>query len=56
MDYVKGLPIHVSCDQQKLSVEERLKLFRLVCATVAYAHQQQVHSPVSEAEQHFGDR
>ena len=42
MDYVDGLPIDVYSDRQKLSVVERLRLFRTVCSAVHYAHQRQV--------------
>src|SRR2546423_2080614 len=39
MEYVEGQQIHYYCDTQKLSVAERLRLFRKVCSAVAYAHQ-----------------
>ena len=39
MEYVEGLPIDVYCDRHKLSISERLRLFRTVCAAVHYAHQ-----------------
>src|SRR5688572_4055932 len=39
MDYVEGLTITEFCDQNKLSIEERLALFRKVCGAVTYAHQ-----------------
>jgi WD40 repeat protein/serine/threonine protein kinase len=39
MEYVDGLPLDQYCDQHRLSVEERLTLFRTVCAAVHYAHQ-----------------
>jgi serine/threonine protein kinase len=42
MEYVEGLPIDEYCDQGKLPVPERLKLFRTVCSAVAYAHQRLV--------------
>src|SRR5262245_17282603 len=42
MEYIEGLPIHRYCDTSRLNVVERLRLFRLVCAAVAYAHEQQV--------------
>ncbi len=38
MEYVEGLPIDEYCRQNRLSVEERLKLFRKVCSAVQYAH------------------
>ncbi len=42
MEYIEGSPIHRYCDTLRLSVAERLGLFRQVCAAVAYAHEQKV--------------
>ena len=39
MELVEGVPIDTYCDQQYLSVTERLQLFRRVCNGVEYAHQ-----------------
>lgn len=39
MEYVEGKSITKYCDQQKLSVEERLGLFQQVCEGVHHAHQ-----------------
>ena len=39
MEYVEGLPINEYCDAHKLSISERLILFRTVCLAVSYAHQ-----------------
>ena len=39
MEYVDGVPITTYCDRQRLGVEERLRLFRDVCAAVHHAHQ-----------------
>lgn len=39
MEYVDGLPIDTYCDQHRLSVNERLRLFQTVCEAVQYAHQ-----------------
>jgi len=39
MEYVKGLPITEHCDRHKLSIEDRLNLFRQVCLSVHHAHQ-----------------
>jgi len=39
MEYVKGLPITEHCDRHKLSIEDRLNLFRQVCLAVNHAHQ-----------------
>jgi serine/threonine protein kinase len=38
MEYISGTPIDVYCDTRQLSIVERLKLFRTVCAAVQYAH------------------
>jgi tetratricopeptide (TPR) repeat protein len=38
MEYVEGLPIDEYCNAHALTVVERLKLFRQVCAAVSYAH------------------
>jgi eukaryotic-like serine/threonine-protein kinase len=38
MEYIEGLPIDEYCNQHALSLPERLKLFREVCAAVSYAH------------------
>jgi serine/threonine protein kinase/TolB-like protein len=42
MEYIEGLPIHRYCDTRRLSVRERLNLFRQVCAAAHYAHENQV--------------
>ncbi|MDZ7720150.1 MAG: tetratricopeptide repeat protein [Balneolaceae bacterium] len=42
MDYVDGTPLFEYCDQQNLSVESRLEIFKLVCRTVHYAHKNAV--------------
>jgi len=42
MEYVSGLPIDEYCDQHKLTIEDRLKLFLKVCSAVEYAHQKLV--------------
>src|SRR4051812_1175355 len=39
MEYVAGEPIDHYCENRQLSIPERLKLFRDVCAAVHYAHQ-----------------
>jgi serine/threonine-protein kinase len=38
MEYVEGEPIDRYCDERKLSIPERLKLFEGVCSAVQYAH------------------
>ncbi len=39
MEYIAGEPIDQYCDHHNLTIQERLKLFRTVCAAVQYAHQ-----------------
>jgi serine/threonine protein kinase len=39
MEFVDGTPINRYCDDNKLSVDERLKLFVSVCKAVQHAHQ-----------------
>jgi eukaryotic-like serine/threonine-protein kinase len=39
MEYVKGVPITDFCNQAKVTVEGRLKLFVKVCQAVQHAHQ-----------------
>jgi serine/threonine protein kinase/Tfp pilus assembly protein PilF len=39
MEYVSGLPITNYCDRQKLTIEQRLELFRSVCEGIQHAHQ-----------------
>lgn len=38
MEYIEGLPIDKFCEQKKLSLNERLKLFNKVCEIVSFAH------------------
>ncbi|MGI8788260.1 MAG: serine/threonine protein kinase [Pyrinomonadaceae bacterium] len=39
MEYVAGEPINDFCERENLGLNERLKLFRTVCAAVSFAHQ-----------------
>ena len=39
MEYIEGEPITDYADHRQLSIPERLALFRTVCSTVEYAHQ-----------------
>jgi len=39
MDYVEGTPLTTYCDQHRLAIAERLRLFRDVCLAVHYVHQ-----------------
>ncbi len=38
LEYVEGVPITQHCRRLRLSIRERLKLFRQVCAAVQFAH------------------
>jgi len=42
MEYVHGQRIDVWCEQQRLTIVQRLDLFRQVCSAVQYAHAQLV--------------
>jgi serine/threonine protein kinase len=39
MEHVKGLPITEHCDNYKLTIEQRLRLFQQVCQAIQHAHQ-----------------
>ncbi|HZD53680.1 MAG TPA: serine/threonine-protein kinase, partial [Woeseiaceae bacterium] len=39
MEYIDGVPIDHYCDSRRLSIDERLNLFRAICSAVHYAHQ-----------------
>jgi serine/threonine protein kinase len=39
MELVEGQPIDQYCETHKLSIDDRLRLFRTVCLAVQYAHQ-----------------
>src|ERR1035438_8405939 len=39
MEYVDGVPIHRFCEEHRLSVQQRLELFKQVCEAVQFAHQ-----------------
>jgi serine/threonine protein kinase len=56
MDYVEGVPIDEYCDQRRLSTAERLRLFRVVCSTVSYAHRNLVvHRDIKPSNILVGD-
>ena len=42
MELIEGTRIDSYCDEQKLSISQRLQLFRYVCSAVQYAHQRLV--------------
>ncbi|MBI4910929.1 MAG: serine/threonine protein kinase [Acidobacteria bacterium] len=39
MEHVSGKPVTAHCDEQRLPLRERLRLFLTVCGAVRYAHQ-----------------
>ena len=39
MEYVKGMSITAYCDEHKLNIEKRLRLFEQVCEGIHHAHQ-----------------
>ena len=39
MEYIEGVPITQYADEHRLSITERLRLFKAVCKAVQYAHQ-----------------
>ncbi len=39
MEYVEGLPVNRYCEEQNVALDERLKLFRQICAAVEFAHE-----------------
>lgn len=39
MDLVSGLPVTDYCNQRRLTTEERLEIFKQICAAVQHAHQ-----------------
>src|SRR4029079_8288560 len=39
MEHIEGIPVDKYCDEKKLSINERLRLFRKVCSAIQYAHQ-----------------
>src|SRR5437660_506192 len=39
MEYIEGRPLTQYCDEQNLPTNQRLELFRRVCAAVQHAHQ-----------------
>jgi eukaryotic-like serine/threonine-protein kinase len=39
MEYVDGAPLDLYCQQNRLSMQERVRLFRQVCGAVHYLHQ-----------------
>ncbi|HWQ31514.1 MAG TPA: serine/threonine-protein kinase [Blastocatellia bacterium] len=42
MEYVDGVPVTAYCDEQRLTIAERLRLFCRICEAVEYAHQHKI--------------
>src|SRR5262249_12552639 len=42
MEEVEGMPVDRYCDEQKLSIEQRLRLFCKICSAVQHAHEKHV--------------
>jgi TolB-like protein/Tol biopolymer transport system component/Tfp pilus assembly protein PilF len=42
MEFIEGKPLYRFCDQKKLPIVERLKLFRQICQAIDFAHQNKV--------------
>lgn len=42
MEYIEGVPVDKFCDEQQLSVVERIKLFRQICQAIDYIHSQNI--------------
>ncbi|MBK8813767.1 MAG: protein kinase [Acidobacteria bacterium] len=39
MEFIEGKPVYRYCDSEKLSINQRLELFRTICFAIDYAHQ-----------------
>ncbi len=56
MEYVEGRPVDRYCDEEKLTLTERLELFRKICSAVHVAHQNLiVHRDLKPANILVGD-
>ncbi len=42
MEYIKGDPVTKHCDHNKLTIEDRLRLFLQICEAVRHAHQKAI--------------
>ena len=42
LEYVDGEPIDTYCDRKKLAIDDRLKLFQIICRAVQFCHQRGV--------------
>jgi Tol biopolymer transport system component/serine/threonine protein kinase/Tfp pilus assembly protein PilF len=42
MEFIEGAPLTKFCDEKRLTINERLKLFLRVCAAVQFAHENKV--------------
>lgn len=39
MEYVEGVPVTEFCDRERLTIDQRLRLFAKICSAVSFAHQ-----------------
>lgn len=42
MEYIEGETLYKYCDEQRLDLRDRLKVFQKVCSTLEYAHERQI--------------
>jgi TolB-like protein/Flp pilus assembly protein TadD/tRNA A-37 threonylcarbamoyl transferase component Bud32 len=42
MEFIEGEPLYRYCDRKKLTINDRLRLFRQVCQAIDFAHQNQI--------------
>jgi len=42
MEYIDGFPLNEYCEKNELTVEDRLKLFLIICEAVSFAHQRAI--------------
>ncbi|QQS31612.1 MAG: serine/threonine protein kinase [Acidobacteriota bacterium] len=38
MEYVEGVPVTTFCDENRLNIDDRLRLFAKICSAVSFAH------------------
>ena len=56
MEHVEGVPIDRYCDAQRLTVDDRLQLFLVVCDAVSHAHRSLIVHRDIKPSQHPGHR
>ena len=53
LEYIKGMPITEGCDEHKLDMKQRLKLFMKVCDAVQHAHMKGIIHRDLKPKQYF---